>query len=253
MKKHTHRSAELEAGMMIGENTPFAVIEAYRSLYSNILFTPVDSKAKKLVVTSAYAGEGKTTISINLAYTIAAMQPEARVLLVDCDMRNPSVENRIVAEADRAHGLSEFLAGIDANPFIQPTKYPNLSLLSSGTTNQNAPALLSSSRMGVLTEIFENNYDYVIIDTPPVNVVSDAVFLSDHCDGYIISTRADYSEVGPVNELIKKLQSVDAKIIGIVLTAVENKDAKKRAYYGGRDGYGPYRPDPKAEGGTKKK
>ena len=253
MKKHTHRSTEHEAAMMLDANTPFAVVEAYRSLYSNILFTPIESRAKKLVVTSAYSCEGKTTVSINLAYTIASMQPEARILLVDCDMRNPSIEKRILGANSRSRGLSEFLAGIDEEPSIQPTKFSNLHLLSSGTTNENAPALLSSSRMAKLAEIFENSYDYVIVDTPPVNVVSDAIFLSDHCDGYIISTRADYSEVGAVNELIKKLQSVDAKIIGIVLNGVESKDPKRHGYYGRRGSYGAPREEEKIEPGTEKR
>jgi capsular exopolysaccharide synthesis family protein len=224
--------------MIIDSSTPFAVVEAYRSLYSNILFTPFESKAKKLVITSAFAGEGKTTVSINLAYTIASLQPEAKVLLVDCDMRSPSIENRIQRELPHAHGLSEYLAGIDKVPFVQPTKYANLELLSSGAANDNAPALLSSSRMATLVEFFEENYNYVIIDTPPVNVVSDAVFLSEHCDGYIISTRADYSEVGAVNDLVKKLNSVEANIIGIVLNSVEQRNGKKRGYYGDRSGYG---------------
>ena len=253
MKKHTHRSAEVEAGMLIDSNTPFSVVEAYRSLYSNILFTPIDSKCKKLVVTSAYSGEGKTTLSINLAYTIASMRPEARVLLVDSDMRNPSIEERIANGRERVHGLSEFLAGIDEVPCIQPTKYSNLSFLSSGETNANAPALLSSSRMGALVAVFDEGYDYVIIDTPPVNVVTDAVFLSDHCDGYIISTRSDYSEVGAVSELVKKLRSVEAKIIGIVLAGVETKEAKNHAYYDGRLGYGGSRKESESEGASPKK
>lgn len=240
MKKHTRRSIEHESGMVIDSSTPFAVVEAYRSLYSNILFTPFESKAKKLVVTSAFSGEGKTTVAINLAYTIASLQPEAKILLVDCDMRSPSVEARIRRESTHSHGLSEYLAGIDDSPFVQPTKYSNLQLLSSGASNDNAPALLSSSRMALLTEFFEENYNYVIIDTPPVNVVADAIFLSEHCNGYIISTRADYSEVGAVNELVKKLNSVDANIIGIVLNSVEQRDSKKRSYYGERSGKSAY-------------
>lgn len=231
-KKRTHSNLELDSRRIIGEDTPFAVIEAYRAMYTNIMYMPFESKCKKLVMTSAYPGEGKTTVSVNLAYTIATTSPEARILLVDADMRSPRIAHLIGLHKPEAHGLSEYLAGIDESPAVTETVHPNLSLLPSGATNANTPALLSSSRMEKLVQFFDDNYDYVIIDTPPINVVTDAVFLSEHVDGYVISARADYSEVGAISAAVETLNNVDAKILGIVLCSLDTKRLKKHDRYG---------------------
>ncbi len=239
MKKNvtSHSNLVIDSRRIIGEDTPFAIREAYRSLYTNVMYLPIESRCRKIVLTSAYPGEGKTSVSINLAYTIAATSPEAKILLVDADMRSPRVAQLLDIDTRGVHGLSEFLAGIDDTPNVMPTVHPNLMLLASGAENANTPALLSSSKMALLTEYCNNNYDYVIFDTPPVNIVTDAVFLSDHVDGYILVARADYSDINSLNDAVNTLTRVEGKIFGVVLCSLDTKRAKR---YGGYGKYGKY-------------
>lgn len=234
MKKDTylHSNLEVDSRRILNDDTPFAIREAYRSLYTNIMYLPIESKCKKLVFTSAFPSEGKTSVSINLAFTIASTSPAAKVLLVDSDMRSPRVAQLLSVEHRNLHGLSEYLAGIDGVPNVVGTTYPNLSLLSSGAENANTPALLSSSRMSKLIEFCDANYDYVIFDTPPVNVVTDAVFLSNHTDGYIMVARADYSDINSLSDAISTLAGVEAKILGIVLSSLDTKRTKRYGKYG---------------------
>lgn len=239
-----HSSIDVDIRRVIGEDTPFAVKEAYRALYTNIRYLPIEDSCKKIALTSAFPGEGKTSISVNLAYTLAINSPESRVLLIDCDMRSPRVPDLIEVDSSRLHGLSEFLAGIDAEPNVQKTKHSNLSFLASGATNANTPGLLSSSRMHKLIDFCNENFDYVIIDTPPVNVVSDAILLSSYINGYILVTRADFSDTNSVSDAIETLNKADANILGTVLCSYNAKGGKGYGGYKygkyGRYGYGKY-------------
>ncbi len=236
-KRSSHSNIVVDSKRIIGEDTPFAVLEAYRSLYTNIMYLPIESKCRKLVFTSAYPAEGKTSVSINIALTIASTSPEAKILLIDADMRSPRVPQLLGLEFEGEHGLSEYLAGIDETPNLLATKYDNLAVLTSGAENVNTPALLSSSRLAKLFDYCNDKYDYVIVDTPPVNIVTDAVLFSDHVDGFILVARADYSDVNGVTELISTLQNIDARILGITLCSL---DTKRMSRYGRYGRYGRY-------------
>ena len=153
--------------------------------------------------------------------TIAKNSTDARVLLVDADMRSPRINKLINVNSRNGHGLSEYLAGIDSEPDFSTTDVPNLTVLTSGAENVNTVGLLSSGRMKLFIDIVKDNYDYVIFDTPPVNFVSDALLLSDKTDGYIVVTRADYSDLNNVSEALNLLEKVDAKVFGFVLCSVD--------------------------------
>ena len=113
-KKKKQEALATEIGL-IDENSPFAIREAYKSLYTNIVYIGVDDKCKKLVVTSAVPSEAKSTVSTNLAYTIASNSEDKKVLLIDADMRAPKV-NRLFGIDENERGLSEYLAGVDEKP-----------------------------------------------------------------------------------------------------------------------------------------
>lgn len=239
-RSRSHSDIAVDARRVIGNDTPFAVREAYRALYTNIMYLPIESKCKKFVLTSACPGEGKTSVSVNLAYTIAMTSPKAKILLIDADMRNPRIPQLLKMSIRGVHGLSEFLAGIDEEPNILGTAHPNLSFMPSGAESTNTPALLSSSFMNKLIEYCDANYDYVIIDTPPINIVTDAVFFSESADGYMVVTRADYSDVSSVEDTIKVLENVNAKIIGFVLCSLDTKRMKRYGRYGKYGKYSRY-------------
>ncbi len=235
-KDLSHSSIDQDIMRVLGDSTPFAVKEAYRSLYTNIRYLPIEDKCKKIAITSAFPGEGKTSVSVNLAYSLAINSSESRILLIDADMRSPRVADLLGIEVDGLHGLSEFLAGIDNTPNVVKTVHPNLSFLSSGGSNANTPGLLSSSLMNKLLEFCNENYDYVIIDTPPVTVVSDAVLLAGFVSGFIVATRADYSTTNSLTDAIDMLSAADANILGTVLCSYNSKGAA----YGRKRGYGKY-------------
>ena len=239
-KNRVHSSIGEDSRRLLSEHTPFAVKEAFRSLYTNLLYLPTEGRCKKFAVASSYSGEGKTYISINLARTIAISSVESKVLLVDSDMRRPRLGE--ILKIGKTHGLSEYLASIDDYPQFNDTEFPNLKVLSSGAETINAMGLLTSSRMKSLIEILENEFDYVIFDTPPVNVVADALLLNDFIDGYIISTRADYSDVNSINDTLEAMEKINAHVLGFVLSAYDAKKsgAYGRYKYGSNGKYGKY-------------
>ena len=236
-KKNTaHASDKEDATRILNDDTPFAVKEAYRTLGANFLYLPIEDKCTKVAVTSAFPGEGKTFVSINLAITMATGSEQRKILLIDADMRKSRVMRLLNSNKySKASGLSEYLAGIEDTPNIVKTDYPNLDVLSSGAEAANPTGLLSSSKMESLMQICNDRYDYVIFDTPPVNVVADALALNNRINGYLIATRADYSDVNSLGQALDALKKIEAEVYGIVLSSV---DLKKSDGYRSNNKYG---------------
>ena len=241
-KTFSHDSVANDSKRIISDETPFAVKEAYRTLCTNILYLSVDDRCKKICVTSALSGEGKTSVAINFAYTLAQHSDSTRVLLVDADMRKSRISS-LIPELDKdTHGLTEYLAGIDEEPNIITTGVSNLSVITSGAESVNPAALLNSTKMHKLIRGLEEQFDYIIFDTPPVNVVSDAVILKEFVNGYLIVVRADYSDVRSLSNAIDSLEQVGANIFGLVMDSVNLKGTRKYRKRSGSygDGTGKY-------------
>ena len=229
-------SPEVELGI-VNKQTPFAIREAFKSLYTNILYLNIESKCKKIAITSALSGEGKTSVSTNLAITFAQNSEEKRILLIDTDMRQPKVA-KLLSLDRKAHGLSEYLAGIDETPNLTYLPEYKLTVLTSGGANVNPTKLMGSRRMEEFLKACENEFDYVFIDTPPINVVTDAILLNGNINGYIIATRADYSNINSVDECIETLERIGAEIYGVVLSSLKLKTGGRK--YGKYSKYGKY-------------
>lgn len=202
------------------------VAEAYRTLRTNIQFSSFDSKIKTIVITSSGPAEGKTTTSCNLA--IATAQAGKRTILLDCDMRNAKIHK--VFEVSNQLGLSNLLIG-ETNFYevVHKTDIENLYVLPSGTRPPNPAELLSSEKMKKFLESLKETYDYIIIDTPPIIMVTDAQILSQYSDGCLLlvaSAEADKNAALRAKELLEK---VNAKILGVVLNKL---DTKRKGYYG---------------------
>ena len=215
------RKNEIDVGV-INEETPFAIREAYKALFSNILYLNVSGKCKKIAVTSAISGEGKTTLAANLAITLAQNLEGKRVLLIDADMREPGIARKFLIRPG-GHGLSEYLGGIDEDPHFDYLPQYKLMVITSGGRCYNPTKLIGSEKMQRLIKACENEFDYIIIDTPPVNIVTDAVLLNGIVDGYLIATRADYSDLHSLDQCVSKLERVGAEIFGIALSGVHLK------------------------------
>lgn len=239
-KKIVHSGDGEDARRIISDKTPFAVTEAFKALYTKILYLPIASQCKKIAITSAESGEGKTYVACNLAITLAQNSREKRVLLVDGDMRKPRISrllNEYVGASNTMVGLSEYLASITEEPAIVNSSLPNLDILYSGKESANPVGLINSSRMQGLFDWCADKYDYVIIDTPPAGLVADTVLLSNKIDGYIVTARADYTNGNSLSEVVDSLQNIGAEVFGIVLSSVNPKKSsgsaysKKSAYY----------------------
>ncbi len=191
-----------------------AAAEAYRTLRTNILFSSLDRPLHTLLVTSTAPNEGKSTTLANLAVTMA--QAEQRVLVVDCDLRRPSLHSIFGLPNER--GLTSALLEQGEGPLpIQETSVPGLQLLPSGPLPPRPADLLGSRRMGVLIERLRAAADIVLFDTPPVVAVTDAAVLAPRVDGVLLVLQAGHTRRDRARQARQVLEKVKANIVGVVL------------------------------------
>lgn len=218
--------------MFIVEKKPKSIAaEAYRSLRTNIQYSSFDKKYQTLVVTSANPGEGKTTVAGNLALVLA--QGESKVLLIDCDMRRPSLHKKF--KVSNTYGISDLLVGKQKFEEVAYKYNDNLTILPSGKIPPNPAEMLASKAMTTFLEETKKHFDYIVLDTPPLQAVSDAQILSTKVDGSIIVVRAGVTKKDAVNNAVSIIKKVNGDIIGTVLNAAENKKDKYYYYYGDED------------------
>lgn len=215
---------------LLTEDAPFQYKEAYNHFRTNLRFSMAEKNFKKLLVTSAIAGEGKTTVAINTAQVLA--EAGARVVLVDCDMRNPSVARRLGLRVNEEAGLAAVLSGQSTiESALFHINQINIDVLAGGAVPANPSELISTSRMQIILNTFDNYYDYVICDVPPVCVVTDALVLSQYCDGGILVVRQGVSTRGQVRMAQKSLEQVKCEILGAVFNGAIMPQAG-HGYYG---------------------
>ena len=205
----------------------FAVKEAYNSIRTNLLFTQQGEKCPIFVVTSPTANNGKTINSANLAINFAQMGK--KTLVIDADMRNPS-RHKLFSLSSR-NGLSEILAGLTDNITVTKTDIENLSVLTSGKIPPNPTELLSSPRMDKLLDFVKEHYDCVFIDTPPVNIVTDATVFSQKATGYVIIVKTDTTNIPELKTTVSTLQGINANILGFILNDANSEKKKYYSYY----------------------
>ena len=217
---------------IISYNDPKSVIsEQYRSIRTNIEYSNVDQNTKTILVTSSDKNEGKTTTVSNLAVSFANLNK--KVLIIDCDLRNPSIHKMF--RLNNIYGLTDILAKDRAvDKCIQETELKNLYVLTAGAIPPNPAEILSSEKMKNLIEDLKNIYDYIFIDTPPIGLVTDAGALSSFIDGVVLVVKSESVEKKYLEETKKKLDAVDARILGAILNSYksEQKDYNYYSYYG---------------------
>ena len=217
---------------IISYNDPKSVIsEQYRAIRTNIEYSNVDQNTKTILVTSSDKNEGKTTTVSNLAVSFANLNK--KVLLIDCDLRNASIHKMF--RLNNIYGLTDILAkDKTVDKCIQKTELENLYVLTAGAIPPNPAAILSSDKMKNLIEDLKNIYDYIFIDTPPIGLVTDAGVLSSFTDGVVLVVKSESVEKKYLEETKKKLDAVDARILGAILNSYksEQKDYNYYSYYG---------------------
>ena len=207
---------------------PFATKEAYRTLRTNVRFALQGTGCKKFCITSSSQGEGKSITMLNLAITFA--ETGQRVLLIDADLRRPAVSRLLVEKA--TPGLSNILAGLATEQeALRKNVYPNLDIIFSGDIPPNPTELLDSDRMRELLDRLSMRYDYILLDTPPVNIVSDACVIGNMLDGVLILARQGRSRKESLKRAVDHLQLAGAKILGCIFNGVPNEVRTTYSYY----------------------
>ena len=219
---------------MLAADTPFVIKEAYNTIRTSLLFTQKGESCPVFVVTSPDANNGKTINTINLAISFAQMGK--RTLIIDSDMRNPTVHRMFNIPV--TNGLSEILAGLTDNITVSKTNVENLSILSSGKIPPNPAELLASSRMDLLLSFVKGHYDCVFIDSTKVknNTSYKFEFEPDDDDyskvtGYVMIVKAGNTDIPEVRSAVDALESIGAEVVGFILNDATPDRKKYYSYY----------------------
>lgn len=220
MNNTTSRSRRL-----LSKETPFAVQESYRVLRTNVMFSLPGEGCKCVGVTSPAPGDGKSTTAANLA--IALSQIGKKVILIDCDMRLPTVATAFDISA--APGLSDFLVGqAKIEDAVRRSNTHGISILPAGNLPPDATGLLEDKQLDSLFSALKKIFDYIIVDLPPVNTVPDAMILSKYMDGFLIAVREQKTKHREIDQMLRQIRLADVRVLGFVNTGTE---IKKSGYY----------------------
>jgi capsular exopolysaccharide synthesis family protein len=224
--KKRRKGKELQSN--INDETRFFITEAFISLRTNLRFLLRHEGCKKIMITSPNQGEGKSTISANLAKSIA--QTGSKVLLLDCDLRRGTLHSFF--DVNHSPGVSDTLSGMYAEKeVLQDTAQSNLQVISMGSIPPNSAELLGSKQMEDLLKYYEKQYSYIIIDTPPVNILSDAFGMIKLIDGVILVVREENTSHSSISNAIAKFKFSEANILGFVLNALSYQQGNKKGKY----------------------
>ncbi len=215
----------------IKDNPQSVSAEAYRILRTNIQYSSFDKKVKSIVVTSAEPGEGKSTTCSNLAVSFA--QNGEKVVLIDCDLRKPSMHR--IFKVSNIEGLSDILIGKETFENIVKKDIENLYLIPAGKIPPNPAEMLGSKNMEKLLEKLKEQFDIIILDTAPLQAVTDAQILSTKVDATVLVVKSNVTNKDSLLQAKSLLEKVGANIIGTILNGVEEKRGKYYHYYGNDD------------------
>lgn len=226
-KKDDSKSAVMNISE--SRHVPFAVVEAYKAIRTNLTFLLAGSETKVFGITSPEAGEGKSTTSVNMA--IAFSQLGDKVLLVDADMRKSSIHKKLKIE--NTAGLSNILAGFNKYSEVINHISDTFDVITAGQVPPNPSELLGSVRFKEFVEAVGKEYSYVIIDTPPVDVVTDALVIAPHTAGLVLVVKDQVTPTDSIARAIEAAKFANINLLGAIMNAANPKS-------GGRYGYRKY-------------
>lgn len=245
--KYATDRGEKKDTSFIGGDISFAASESYKLLRTKLQFSFADENTCHVIgLSSALSGEGKSLTAVNLAYTLA--QLEKRVLLIDCDMRRPTLAEKV--KLKKFPGLSGYLTGqYSLEGMIQrynPRKEGEIpfDIITAGQNPPNPVELLSSAKMSKFLNILRAGYEYIILDLPPIGEVTDALAVVKEIDGMLLVVRQDYCDRVALKDAFRQFSFIDTKLLGIVYNATSENSGKYgksyyRKYYSGGK-YGKY-------------
>jgi capsular exopolysaccharide synthesis family protein len=234
--KRAQEYEERSIQLVTEENMPFAYVEAYKALRTNLNFISAASGARTIVITSTQPEEGKSNVAVNLALTLT--ESGKSVALLDCDMRKP-VLHKYLKLGHNHKGLSNVLAGeVPVEQAMRKLEMGDMHVLPAGTPPPNPSELLGQKKMEELLQDLSTRYDYVLMDTPPLSMVTDAAILGHITDGVLFVVRSHRIAADAARAAMRKLQQIDVNVLGAVVTCYNAKKALKGSGYSYRYSYG---------------
>ena len=225
-KNHTHIQFDPD---LVAHHDPLSKIaEAYKIARTNVEFAMLDKKLKTIAVTSAQQSEGKTVTIANLAISYA--QAGRRILLVDADLRRPSIHRRF-GLSNRQGLTTAIVRGAQPQAFVQDSKIPNLSILTSGPIPPNPAEMLMSETLWRLIDELKPHYDMIFFDASPVGVVTDAAIIATRVDGTIFVIRAGEIKKAQLTRATDLLKKVNAHVLGFILNGASKQTDDYYNYY----------------------
>lgn len=220
------KSGDDERKTLINKDFPFNIVESYKAMRTNIVFSLSTSEKKVFAVSSADPGEGKSTTSSNIA--IALAQADHKVLLIDADMRKP-VQHKIFKVKNK-NGLSNAIGKmLSMHQCINKNVIKNLDLMTAGPKPPNPSELLASEQAEKMLDELSEKYDYIVVDTPPVNVVSDAMGISKSLAGIFLVLKYGETTFDTTEKAMKKIQLAEMNMLGFIINDITTKH--HGAYY----------------------
>lgn len=214
---------------ILSQDTDFFIRESYNTLRSNVTFSLTGKGCKIISVTSTNPGEGKSITSLNLA--IAYAEIGKKVLLIDCDLRKPKVHRLL--DIKSSPGISNILINeCEPSDAVRKIDKYGIDVIASGDIPPNSTQLLESEQFGKILDVFRDGYDYIIIDTPPVNVVIDACILAKYTSGIVYVIKMGYAKKDTVVNAVKQIEFSQGRIVGFVMNDVSDKGILNLPYAG---------------------
>ena len=233
-KTAAKRAGNGDAPILVGNGINFAASEAYKLLRTKIQYSFAGDKTCRVIgVSSALTGEGKSLTAVNLAYTLS--QLSNKVLLIDCDMRRPSLPDKLPVQ--KKPGLSGFLSGqAQEQTMFQFCGIPGdeqaFHVIAAGQIPPNPVELLGSARMSAMLKQLRDMYDYIILDLPPVGEVTDALAVANATDGILLVVRQNYCNRNALADTIRQFEFVDSKILGVTYNCTtDSSNGYGKKYY----------------------
>ncbi|MDO4748603.1 MAG: CpsD/CapB family tyrosine-protein kinase [Eubacteriales bacterium] len=235
ISKKKRRGSNEKVKNIINTDSKFAIVEGYKSARTSLVFSLVAENNPCVAVTSWSKGEGKSTATVNLAISFAKMGKN--VLLIDTDLRRPNIHNLL--KISNSTGLSEVVGQLtDFEDAVNRSVVPCLDVLTSGSIPPNPSELIGSSAFTSFINMAKNQYDYVILDTPPIGVVTDTLLLKEHIAGYVMIVREKVTTHGEIEKAVQAIKLADSKILGFLKVGCSLQDRKR--YKGNNYGYYKY-------------
>ena len=220
-KKNKENAGAEKAKNVLNSDSKFAIVEGYKIARTNLVFSLTAQNSNCVAVTSWSKGEGKSTATVNLAISFAKMGK--KVLLIDTDLRRPNLHNLLKLKNES--GVSDLVGQFgDFNTAVHRNVITNLDVLTSGAIPPNPSELLASPVFVEMLEQAKKDYDYVIMDTPPLGVVADTLLLKEYVGGYVLVVRERITTHGDIERALQNIQLADSKVLGFLKVGCEMRN-----------------------------